>query len=284
MSESEYKKLVFVEYDAQMEARLLPLELLLPTPAKIKDLVVKFCERGSELCTGDEQILRSFVGEKKDVSAYRNAFQIGKADPFRQVVKVLTKRSVNTNIKYINLLALLIGFPSRPYHPNLKPVSPSQTGAINIVTAGGVEKQETLDEKSDGHQTKRNYPILLWFFPVLIVIGVGWYAISKKTVKRYTGREGCMIWADDHYEPIDCKDQSTTAPHYQINHDLVVHFKRITRPDTLTYKSIRKVWYSNYKGKVEFYTDSGANPLDTNFRVLPMTTHIFEKYVLHITN
>jgi len=117
-----------------------------------------------------------------------------------------------------------------------------------------------------------------------MVIGAGWYAVSKNKAKHYTGHEGCMIWNDDHYEPIDCNDRSTTVPHYRINAELVENFKRITRPDTLTLKSVKKVWYSNYKGRVEFYTDSGANPLDTNFRVLPMTAHILEKYVLHITN
>lgn len=93
-----------------------------------------------------------------------------------------------------------------------------------------------------------------------------------------------MIWNDDHYECIECNDKSTDAPHYPIDHELIDHFKRITQPDTLTYHSVRKVWYSNYKGRVEFYTASGPNPLDTNLRVLPMTTHILEKYVLHIKN
>ena len=118
----------------------------------------------------------------------------------------------------------------------------------------------------------------------VVVVGMGWFLISKKTVKHYSGHEDCMIWNDDHYQPINCTDRSTAAPHYPIKPEQVDHFKRITRPDTLTYKSVRKIWYSNYKGKMEFYTDSGANPLDTNFRVLPVTTHIFEKYVLHITN
>jgi hypothetical protein len=284
MSESEYKKLVLADYDGRMEAHLLPSELLVPTPANIKAEVVKFCERGFELSTGDENILRSFVGERQDAAAYRIAFQNGKADPFRQVVRVLADRSVNTNIKYINLLALLIGYPSRPYHPNLRPFNPLQTEAMQSPPVKGNPSPPNVPMKRGGQVTRRNNLKFLWIFASAIVIALGWFIIPHKTVRHYTGHEGCMFWNDDHYEPIECNERSATAPHYKINLEQVDNFKRITKPDTLTYQSVNKVWYSNYKGKMEFYTDSGANPVDTNLRVLPMSKHIFEKYVLHITN
>jgi hypothetical protein len=273
MSESEYKELVLSDYDRQIAAHLLPSELLLPTPANIKAEVMKICERG--LHAADEKILRSFVGEKENAAAYRNAFSISKADPFRPLVNLLDDRSINSNIRNINLLALLIGFKSRPYHPGLQ---------IN----GPIEQWANTAEPAD-HPVYANLPAkisskkLAWVFAAVIVAFAGWYLISQKTAKHYTGHEGCMIWNDDHYEPIECNDRSA-AQHYPIDHKLVDHFKRIKRQDTLTYKSIRKVWYSNYKGRMEFYTTNGPNPLDTNMRVLPMTTHILEKYVLHITN
>ncbi len=290
MSESEYKELVLKEYDRQMEARLLPSNLLLPKPASIKAEVVRICEKRLPLSAGDENVLRSFVGEREDVAAYRNAFYNGTADIFKQVITVLAHRSVKTNVKYINLLALVIGFKPRPYHPGLRnediidpPTDPRSTQvitdkppAIPDPTAGTVEHGED--------QTKGNSYKFLWIFAAVIIVGMSWYLVAKKTVKQCTGKEGCMIWNDDHYECIECNDKSTTAPHYPIKHELIDNFRRITRPDTLTYHSVRKVWYSNYKGKIEFYTDSGPNPMDTNLRVLPMTTHIFEKYVLHITN
>jgi hypothetical protein len=290
MSEFEYKELVLADYDRQMEARLLPSELLLPTPANIKAEVVKFCEQGSALSTGDEKILRSFVGERENVAAYRRAFQNGKADPFRQVVKLLADRSVKTNVKYMNLLALLLGFKPRPYHPSLRnadiidpPTGPTQTEIMTDEPPRGAAPTQYLVE-TGAEPTKGNNYKFLWLFVAVIVAGTSWYLISKKTVKHYTGKEGCMIWNDDHYEPIECNDRSPDALHYPINRELVDNFKRITKPDTLTYQSVRKVWYSNYKGRMEFYTDSGPNPLDTNRRVLPMTTHILEKYVHHITN
>ena len=284
MSESEYKELVLEDYDRQMEAHLLPSELLVPTPAKIKAKVVKFCEQGSGLSTGDENILRSFVGERADAAAYRSAFQNGTADPFRQVVKVVAERSVNTNIKYVNLLALLIGYSLRPYHPNLNPPAQEEKEMKDNLPVKQDLKPTIPPIENGKNKTKKDSFKLLWVFAVVIVIALGWYLVSQKSSRHYTGREGCMFWNEDHYEPIDCNYRPITAPRYKLKLEQVNNFKRITRPETLSYKSIRKVWYSNYKGRVEFYTDSGANPLDTNFRVLPMTKHAYEKYVLHITN
>ncbi len=290
MSESEYKKLVLADYDRQLEDERLPSELLVPTPASIKAKILRFCEQGTALSTGDENILQSFVGEKADVAGYHKAFQIGKADPFRPLVNLLAERSIATNIRNINLLALLIGFKPRPFHPNLQntdiigpPVKPAPT---EVMTDPNGEKPWPTEPPlaPPPIQAKRNNYKFLWILAAVIIAGMSWYLVAKKTIKQCTGKEGCMIWNDDHYECIECNDKSAAAPHYPIKHELIDNFKRITKPDTLTYQSVRKVWYSNYKGRVEFYTDSGPNPLDTNRRVLPMTTHILEKYVHHITN
>jgi len=290
MSESEYKELVLADYDRQMDAHLLPSELLVPTPANIKAEIVKICEQGSALSTGDEKILRSFVGEKDNAAAYRNAFLISKADPFRPLVNLFDDRSIKTNIRNIDLLALLIGFKPRPYHPSLQitgvndpPTKPTLTeGMANAPAGSSTPTQGLVETKVE--PAKRNGYKLLWAFASVIVVGLSWYLISKKPVRYYTGKEDCMIWNDDHYEAIECKDHSYNAPHYPIKHELVDNFKRITQPETLTYQSVGKVWHSNYKGRIQFYTDSGPNPLDTNLRVLIMTSHIFEKYVLHIKN
>lgn len=287
MSESEYKKLVLAEYDRQSAAHLLPSNLLVPKPASIKAEIVKICEQGLVLSASDDNILRSFVGERPNVASYHKAFQNCKADLFRPLVNLLGERSMGTNIRNLNLLALVIGFKPRPFHPSLqiKDVvnTPSPTEIIADVHTARAARTQYLVE-TDAKATKGNNYKFLWLFVIVILAGTSWYLISKKVAKYYTGKEGCMIWDDDHYEPLECNDQSTSAKHYPIDHQLVDHFKRIKRQDTLTYRSIRKVWYSNYKGRMEFYTDSGPNPLDTNLRVLPMTTHILEKYVLHINN
>lgn len=279
MSESEYKKLVLADYDRQMKEESLPSNLLVPTPASIKAEVVKICEQDSDLSAGDEKILRSFVGKKDNVAAYRNAFSISKADPFRPLVNLFDDRSIKTNIRNIDLLALLIDFNPRPYHPNL-PI----TNIIDPPTKPVEPVNPPIGPVGINPPLKRSFNKQWLVLASILFFSLCAYLVWKNGFKHYSGHEDCMIWNDDHYEPIECNDRSTAAPHYPIKRELVDNFKRITKPDTLTYQSIRKVWYSNYKGRMEFYTGSGPNPLDTTRRVLPMTTHILEKYVLHITN
>ena len=269
MSESEYKELVLADYDRQMAAALLPSELLVPTPGNIKAEIVKICEQGSALSAGDEKILRSFVGERPDAAAYRNAFYNGKADPFRPLVNLLAERSMGTNIRNVNLLALLIGFKPRPYHPNMVCKKTGDGSTIILPPVGPLLKDR-----------KR----LIIYILVFLTVVTGGYFTYDHYVHRVTGNERCMYWDDDHYQPIDCNEKPPRGQSQPIVRQLVTRLKRITRPDTLTPYSVRKVWYANYNGKVEFFTAEGLYPPDTSRRLLPMTDHILKKYVYHIAD
>ncbi|MGZ4159648.1 MAG: hypothetical protein ACXVNF_02460, partial [Neobacillus sp.] len=118
----------------------------------------------------------------------------------------------------------------------------------------------------------------------IVIIILASYVFVEHRSHQLTGHEGCMVWVDDRYQPIDCSEKSLHPPVYHINHQLVDNFKKIMKPDTLTPRSIGKVWYAKFNGRVEFFTSAGPYPLDTNRRVLPMSEHILEKYVYHITN
>ncbi|AYL94245.1 hypothetical protein [Mucilaginibacter celer] len=319
MSESEYKLLVLADYDEKALKQPLPAELLVPTPGNIKAEIVKICEQG--LTVGDEKILRSFVGEKLDAAGYRNAFLNRKADPFRPLVGALENRSVKTHIRNIDLLALLIDYRPRPYHPGLEvpekktitdtaatgSQNESETGTVPLAGSQDVpsledngiitepppaelskeitEKQGDEKEESDSEQGHKYYnKRMLFFVSVLfLVLSAGGYIYWHTGTKEYTGHEKCMVWNDDRYEPVEC-DKTTALQSYPINQQWVEHFRRITTPDTLTPYSVGKVWYANYKGRMEFFNDSAAFPLDTNRRLLPMTDHILKKYVYHISN
>lgn len=321
MSESEYKDLVLADYDEKLTEQQLPAELLLPTPGNIKAEIVKICEHGLE--ADDQKILRSFVGEKPDAAAYRKAFLNGKADPFRPLVGLLAKRSVRTHIKNIDLLALLIDFRPRPYHPNLRisqgeptvkspvtiPEATLQPDVLALTTSpegpilaengmmtsnatengtelltesqSGIEVPTGLDLKEEGVYMRKR--LLVFTLIVLLGVSAGIYGYWRKQIKPYTGREKCMIWNDDHFEPVEC-NTTAASKSYPINWHWVEHFKKINKPDTLTFYSVGKVWYSNYKGITEFFTDSAPYPLDTTRRLLPMTDHVLKKYVYHVTN
>lgn len=283
MSEQEYKELVLAHYESLVKGGALSSELLSPKPGTIKAKILKTL--GERFDSKDEKTLQSFVGSKADVGEYYKVVEITSADLYRPLVKAMKERSVNTNLRNADLLAWLIDYKPRPFRPDLvaPPMStePQTVEPVSLtIEPVPPASNNNASERKQSPTSKKRIGLIAGCILILLLLTAMVIWKHEKRVSIY----GCMIWNDDHYEPIDCNDQSTTAPHYHINHELVAHFKRITRPDTLTYRSIRKVWYSNYKGRMELYTDSGANPLDTNYRVLPMTTHIFEKYVLHITN
>jgi len=276
MTEEEYKKFVLAHYESLVKTAALSSELLSPTPGNVKAQILNTLSKG--LDSRDEKTLESFVGAKEDVGEYYRAVDIKSADLYKPLRNALIKRSVNTNLRNIELLAWLIDFKPRPFRPDLvAPTIPTEPPTIGPVPPTSTNNRS---ERKRFPISKKWIRLIAGSISIVLLLTAMAIWQHEKRVSTY----GCMVWNEDRYEPIDCNDWSTTAPHYPINAKLVDNFKRITRPDTLTYRSIRKVWYSNYKGRMEFYTDSGANPLDTNFRVLPMTTHIFEKYVLHITN
>lgn len=298
MSEREYKEFVLADYDQKRAVGMLSSELLLPTRGNIKSEAVKICEQ--RFNTKDETILKSFFPQKEDMAAYRMAIQNCNADKFKTLANFLENRSINTKIKNINLLAWLIDFNPRPYHPDLKPgISATATVAeppIDVqpgipVTPPVVEPPDDLPgeeiinppQPPDKPPVKSRNRIILYSI-LLILISVIIYFAVKKAPHPVNTTAGCMIWSDDHYNPVDCNDKSSGISPSPINRLLVQNFKRITKPDTLTLYSVEKVWYAKYNGRVEFFTAGGAYPLDTNRRLLPMTIHILQKFVLHTVN
>jgi hypothetical protein len=284
MSENEYKELVLADYDRKMEAGLLPAELISPAPGNLKAECVKICER--RFNPKDEILLRSFFNQKGDAAAYRMAILNGSADIFRPLNKLLRKRSTNTSVKNINLLAWLIDFEPRPYHPNLRykarpDGTPSASGPGSLSAGSDVGN---IESEYNQHSTVKTWKKIIFYVLTIATIALVSYIFIEHKSNQLTGHEGCMIWVDDHYQPIDCGEKSLSSPLYHINHQLVDNFRKIMTPDTLTPRSIGKVWYAKFNGRVEFFTSAGPYPLDTNRRVLPMSDHILEKYVYHVKN
>ncbi|MGN6394740.1 MAG: hypothetical protein ACTHMI_04210 [Mucilaginibacter sp.] len=120
---------------------------------------------------------RSIFKRKDNAAAYRNAFSIGKADPFRPLVNLLDDRSIKTNIRNVDLLALLIDFQPRPYHPNLQ--IQSTTGAsINPARTGIITGEPPLGPGTvnpGGEITKGNSYKFLWIFMAVIIAGMSWW-------------------------------------------------------------------------------------------------------------
>lgn len=75
------------------------------------------------------------------------------------------------------------------------------------------------------------------------------------------GEDKYMYWNGEEY--IGTSDANAN-PNFEIvamDKNILDHFKKITRPDTLTAENaVGKAWYSKYNNKVEFFTMDGKNP------------------------
>jgi hypothetical protein len=59
----------------------------------------------------------------------------------------------------------------------------------------------------------------------------------------------------------------------------LAHFKKITKPDTITQAALGNVWYVIVDGNYEFYTAKGYHPIDTQLKLQRLTNRII---IMHI--
>lgn len=286
MLEQEYKADVLADFDRKVKESRLPPSLVSPTPGGLKAEAVSACEH--RFLPKDEVLLRSFFKQKESPTAYRFAISKDDASVFKPLVNFLRDRSIDTKFKNIELLAWLIDFEPRPFHPGLlrnafpgmATEAPLQVSppAPEVILPEGFE--DPLADKTVTEERKR----ILVFGLLVIIIALTGFWLIRRSAGNPNGKEGCMIWDNDHYQPVDCHDPTAQGIARKIDHKLVDHFQKILKPDTLTLHSIGKVWYAKYKGRVEFFTAEGYYPLDSNRRLLPMSDYILEKYVYHMSN
>lgn len=274
MTERDYRSLVLADYKSKLAQAVLPPELVSPTRKSLRDHAINICSERYD--KKDEPLLRSLYGFKDNPAAYLIAAQNASAEEFRNLHNFLGDTNKQTEFRNIGLLAWLIDFQPRPYHPDLKNIS--------VTEANGEEEH---DEKNlqlpllppKPQKPRVRYPIYLLGL-LLTAITIWW--LTSKHRPPVTGHEGCMIWDSDQFWPVDCKEWKGGGRLARIDHQKIEKFRLVTNPQTLTPQSIGRVWYAKYKGNVEFYTDSGMHPIDTSKRLLPVSPHILNKYVYHL--
>lgn len=90
---------------------------------------------------------------------------------------------------------------------------------------------------------------------------------------------GCMYWTGDHYESITCHPRSGDTAVVALDSQRLTNFRKITRPDTITYSSINRVWYSKIKNNLEFYTGPGDHPVERRVKLKPITAYMIDKHI-----
>ncbi|CAI8859037.1 hypothetical protein [Chryseobacterium sp. IT-36CA2] len=137
---------------------------------------------------------------------------------------------------------------------------------------------------------KNGFGIAEFAFIFLLLTGSVAFSNSKKDISGFgnvvRGIIGGKLDIDKKYmywngERYIATDENFIGPTYQsiaMDKDLFNHFKKITRPDTLTLgNSSRKVWCSKYNNEVNFFTMDGVNP-DNNKELKLATDHMINTY------
>jgi hypothetical protein len=89
-----------------------------------------------------------------------------------------------------------------------------------------------------------------------------------------------MYWTGDHYQSSSCNIKLGDTALIAFDEQKAL-LKKISRPDTISYKAIGRVWYVKIDSDIEHYTSSGFHPIDTRKKLKPITKYIIDKYILH---
>ncbi|HEY4063638.1 MAG TPA: hypothetical protein VGM30_17140 [Puia sp.] len=308
---ADYITLVVRDYRKKTAADALPLYLMQPTPARLRDICLEVCNERHDW-RKDEGTLAAFFGRGSDKGAYLKAIERCDIDKFRPLVNFLKESTGATDPKNIELLAWLIDFKPRPFEHSGKydlndtedssiwkelpqkekaervkngrgiPVqSEGETDEATIEKSGQIEDVTTeqtlfVQRGSNSKKVKIVLTITIAFAASIVI----YWLISKNFSKpSFTGHEACMFWADDHYEQVSCNQRMGNTLVIALDSQKLVHLRKITRPDTITINAIGTVWYVKYRGNLEYYTSDGYHPIDQRLRLKPITAYMIRTHI-----
>lgn len=282
---SDYKVQVVDFYKRNRVLGKLPLNLINPTPAKLKkECLLVFQSRGTK---GDIAIIRQFFGHRDDEDGYLKAIKNIDTDKFKPLVNFLKEQTQDTEDKNIELLAWLVDYNPRPYQFSLEG-NTTPKGEIITITNEIEPKSEpiiilgyeiTLPAKT-WYQTKnlRLLPILL--ITIIAIFSLNQYLSPNSILSFGKNKNQCMYWTNEGYASINCDEKMPQVQIIALDESKLKYFKKITRPDTLTISDIKGVWYSKINKVVELYTSPGNHPKHTDKQLKPLSKYMFNKYVI----
>ncbi len=270
-----YKRDVLRYYQKRKAEADLPPSMTDPTPASLRDECLSvFQERVSDV---DDKVLRGFFGPLQKIDEYEGLIKRTDLDKYKPLINFLRGQTSTTEMKNIELLAWLIDYQKRPYgreEINEMPTNKEQGRQVNPSPPG--------EKKSK----KRAWVYLLLFIPIVAAL---WWQIGPNESSPESavairsllggGSEDCMYWDGERYKRIACEKELPDKKIEKIDQDKLAHFRKITDTDTLTERSIGKVWYTTIRGVPEYYTQEGFHPVYASRRLKPLTQYIINKYV-----
>ena len=293
-SSNDYRKEVIDAYNAKKAAGQLPLILIEPTPAGLRDECLDRYKIAHS--PNDEESLKIFFGSRGDAADYHRLIEATDIDKFRPLMYFLKDLSINTKSKNIELLAYLIDFEPRPFRfrydepevnlpqpPNPEPpVEPPSVPPKKDVGGKSEEPVRPPKEKVDkptGPRPQKGWSPSAWVLAVLGIVAVITVTIASFAM---TMTPNSMYWTGEAYKRVFFWTTLKKAQVVPFDEKLFRNFKRVTQPDTLARGDIYNVWYAKItRDSIEFFTDSAAHPIDTTKTLKPMTEYIWMTWIVN---
>ncbi|NBL63867.1 hypothetical protein GV828_01490 [Flavobacterium sp. NST-5] len=276
----KYKNAVIAKYESEKNGKNADF-LFDPTSGNLKKLCLEISLQ--ELAASDKQILEIFFEKRKEGSLSTHIKNIH-VDKFKNVSKFFRGEGNPSLASTLNMAALLVGFEDRPFakfrNKDENKVGESVENKVNnsFVT---VTRNETVPVKNVSSDKSFSFSKISLFLVTCVIVSIGGFFYYKSTEKK------CMIWNGDHYERINCDDNTTMGiMHYtnivSLHEETLQNFKKIT-PDsnTVFFKNGKAVIYyskPNIK-EVEFFSCDGVHPV-TKKDLKPVTQYIINKYII----
>jgi hypothetical protein len=265
--------------------------LIKPTRARVRQLCCKLIEDGLE--NRDEKMLRDYFKMESTEHDFLAAIKKTDADDFQGFVLFLNNTEINPAETNIELLAWLIGFQLRPFskyikqpkneqwlienkdersRPNLPVKGQAQDNVDRTQATSGLKEDDLVQE--DPQQIEMEIPPiasaekiksgrLIAIAALLVGAFVIWWCLPSDNK--------CMYWDNDHYAATSCNIPRADTPLVQLDAVKLGSFRRLHHVDSLTYKSVNKLWYVRVGGIIEVYSANGKHPLYPQKKLAPLT-------------
>ncbi|HEU4473019.1 MAG TPA: hypothetical protein VFR58_18135 [Flavisolibacter sp.] len=312
LDSGDYIKLVTADFRRKQTSGVLSLRLADSTRAKIKkECINVYKQRPNKR---DERILEDFFGPLEEGKSLAQTIRAFDTDRFRPLDSFLKGQTEKTELKNIELLAWLIDFQPRPHvfgmpvpdhaafaqsFPDNAGKSPVDTKSTAIIQSSpgdpegiqeptiepDLEQNAELAEKIPSGNTPSSNKYKRVLIAVLTAVsfaGMG-YVLSKELLNKASAMNGtsngCMYWADTAYVEIPCSEQRNGMLTLPLDKEKMKTFKRIILTDTVTERSVGRIYYLQNNKSLELYTAGGNHPVEVTRSLRKLTAHMFNKYL-----
>lgn len=307
---TEYQEDVVRAYEQKKTTPGFSERLVKVTTAGVKAECADVCAK--RYLRQDERALSRYFKELTDQQGYLDLINSKDADDFKSVYQFLNGKTTKPREEIIELSAWLIDFQPRPYlrwveerkadQPVIEEEEKTrkeEKDEEKVVERGLEPEKEKeaknevdLQKKEEDHKLHDEKKILNKATLITIVVSITFAAVlvlsllfkpvdppPHKPVKIGQNSQ-CMYWKGDHYEATACGQNHGDTLTLPLDNARLLHLRRIHNPRTsITYASIGHVWYFRTPDSLVYFTDSGAYPLDTNRRLLPITRYMIDHHI-----